>query len=146
MALNNDQLEILKTELDTDPLGLGYAGTSHPEAADILNTVDVQHQIDNSSVPIHFVRDEIRLAEWEAISQGKRDMIILIFGNGDTNVDITNSLLVAQILGAFTVAQAPDTRAGMLALATRDGTRAETLFGSSVWVTAADVAEARLLP
>lgn len=99
MALNEDQLVTLKTELDTDPNALGYAGASHPDVAALLNAIDAANQIPNTSVAIHAVRDEIRLAEWEALTQGKRDMIMLLLGNGDVNIDITNALLVAQILG-----------------------------------------------
>lgn len=145
MALNNDQLVALKTELDTDPNTLGYSGASHPDAATLLNAIAAANQIPNTSVDIHAVRDEIRLAEWEALTQGKRDMIMLIFGNGDVTVDITNALVVAQILGVFTVGDAPLTRAAMIALATRDGSRAAVLFGANVNVTSADVMEARQL-
>jgi hypothetical protein len=145
MALSDDQLATLKTELDTDPNGLGYTGTSHPDAATLLNAVDAVNQIPNTSIAIHAVRDEIRLAEWEGLTQGKRDMIMLLFGNGDVSIDITNSLLVAQILGVFTVVDAPLTREAMSDLATRDGTRAEVLFGANINVTAADVMEARQL-
>jgi len=157
MALDNDQLAVLKTELDTDPMTLGYAGTSHPEAAALLNTVGLSGEtIPNASVPIHAVRDVIGsqkdgatfagIAEWEALSQGKRDLIMLIFSNGDTSIDITNTDVVNQILGVFTVGDAPVTRAALIALGTRSATRAEILFGANINVTAADVAEARQLP
>ncbi len=146
MALNNDQLAILATELTDDPKSMGYAGTSHPEAAALLNEVGGSSEtVPNTSVPIHAVRDEIRASEWEALSQGKRDLMLLIFGNGDTDIDITNSLLVAQILNTFTNGAAPLTRAAMIALATRPASRGEVLFGANVVVTATDVAEARQL-
>lgn len=144
MALDHAQLAILKTEIDTDPNSLGYAGTSHPEAAALLNAISSANQIPNTSISISAVRDEIRVAEWEVISQAKRDMIMLIFGNGDI-VDITNNLLVDQILDSFTVLEAPVTRAAMIALATRDGGRAEVLLVPGILITAADVMEARQL-
>lgn len=145
MALNNAQLVRLKTELDDDPNELGYAGTSHPAAAALLNAVAVANQIPNTSVAVKAARDEIRLAEWEALTQGDRDMIMLLFGS-ETTIDITNTRLVTQILGVFTLDDSPLTYAAMLLLATRNGSRAEALFGIGISVSSADIMEARQLP
>lgn len=146
MALNDTQLAQLKVELDADPKTLGYAGTSAPECADLLNEVGLLGDtIGNTSVPVYKVRDEILANEFTNVSAGKRDLILMLLGDGDLELDITNSKLVAQFMDTFTVATAPNTRAALIALATRDCSRAEFLFGADVVVNMFDVAEARQL-
>lgn len=144
MALTDEQLLILKDELDNDPKMLGYAGKSDPECAALLNEIGLSGEtIGNTALSARAVRDEIIADEFAAISQGKRDLIILILGNGDLQLDITNEKLVAQFMSTFTVAAAPDTRAALTALETRPCSRAEALFDANVSVTYLDVGRAR---
>lgn len=146
MVLNDSQLAQLRIELDADPKSLGYAGKTNPEVAALLNEIGLSGEtIGNTSVPVYRVRDEILVNEFAAVSAGKRDLILMILGNGELELDITNSKLVNQFMNTFTEAIAPNTRAALMSLATRDCSRAESLFGANVVVTMFDVAEARQL-
>lgn len=147
MALTDDQLVTLKSELDNDPENVGYANMSDPEAADALNTIGLTGEtIGNTTAQVKDVWDAIKINEFNAIPAGKQRMILTIIGNGELELDITNSDLVAKFLDTFTVALAPTTRTALIALGTRDASRGEVLFGPNIHITHLDVGRARQLP
>ena len=63
MALNDAELAILKTEIETDPLGLGY-DNSDPNCAEILNAVNPAWTLPNTSVEGWKVRNVVNMAEF----------------------------------------------------------------------------------
>lgn len=150
MALNDEQLAVLKTELETDPKSLGYSqppNINDPADAALLNEAGLSNEtIGNTNVPCLTVRDQVDEDEFAAIPAGKRDLILMILGDGQVSLDITNALLVGQFMGAFTQAVAPTTRQRLIDLATRPCSRAEALFEkANIHVTHLDCAHARQL-
>jgi hypothetical protein len=93
------------------------------------------------------MRDAIVKKEWDAncspatadtvvVQQQKaalRDWILMLFGgmDGSSNIRFTDKLK-AQILGTFSNAKWPDTRANLIEIQKRSGSRAEQLFGSPI--------------
>lgn len=130
MPLNYAQL---KTELQTDPLTLGYAALlaagNHGAVADVLNQ-------SRTAVPAWEVFDAIVPAEWASLTAQEKQRIQTILSMGTVSVHGTNTR--NSFLAAF--AAGTTTRSNLAALQTRQGSRAEFLFGQPV--TAADVAQA----
>ena len=143
MALNDSQLAILKTELDTDPNSLGYAAANNSECAALLNAVDAANPIDVSVVDGQELSKAVVISEYTVLSAAERDGWTTILAAGNGQVDINDARVVAQIAAIWGAGTA--TRANLLALKIRDGSRAETVFGVGSSVTAQDVAEARLI-
>lgn len=146
MALDDARLATLKTELDSDPKGLGYAGASNPEAADLLNTaglVTPNETIDRKTIDGQELNAAVVKTEWDALPDYGRDLWIAIISAGNGQVDVSNSDIRSQI--ADTWGPATGTRAKLLALQSRVCSRAETVFDPGVVVTMWDVAEAREL-
>ncbi len=147
MALINTQLAILKTELDTDPQTLGYAGTSHPSAAALLNTVGLSEEtIANIAVPTESVLDAVVSNELGNIPINELLFFLQRVNKSNGSIDISEgSAFLTQISQTFSVADAPNSRVALILLKARDASRAEVLFGAGVVVTMFDVAEARQL-
>src|SRR5512145_415927 len=130
----------LKTELQTDPLGLGYAAPlaagNHAAVADLLNEVRPTIQIQRDLVPVWEVFDAIVPSEWGSLSTTERTRIQIILTMQQVYVKGTNTR------NAFTTAFAAgtQTRANLIALQNRTGSRAEQLFDQAV--TYSDIATA----
>lgn len=137
MALNYQQL---KTELQTDPLALGYApllaAGNQAGIADLLNGVRAGIGIDRLTVPAWEVFDAIVPAEWAALSAQEKQRIQLILSMGTVSVKGANTR--SAFLAVFAAGTA--TRANLAALKTRPGSRAEQLFSQSI--SPADIAQA----
>ena len=137
MPLNYAQL---KTELQTDPLTLGYAALlaagNHGAVADVLNQSRTAVSIPRTTVPAWEVFDAIVPAEWASLTAQEKQRIQTILSMGTVSVQGTNTR--NSFLAAF--AAGTTTRSNLAALQTRQGSRAEFLFGQPV--TAADVAQA----
>lgn len=128
----------LRTELDTDPLGLGYAGMDDVTAADTINAT--VRSVEREFLDSAEVVPAIDPAEWPA-DQAVRDHLALVLGLDRVNVREPN--IRALFGGAFPAGS--NTRDALVALQTRDGTRAEELFGLGASVTPSQVADARRL-
>lgn len=138
-------LQTLKTELTTDPNGYGYVTSPLTEPvgslnAELLNQVRVGIAIDRGVIPAHEIVDAIVAAEWTNLSDVERTRITFIVGAGEVNVRATNTR--SAFLAAFGPGTA--TRTNLAALQTRQGSRAEQLFGQ--FVTFRDVLNALGLP
>ena len=137
MALNYQQL---KTEIQTDPLALGYApllaAGNQAAIADLLNEVRAGIGIDRLTVPAWEVFDAIVPAEWAALLAQEKQRIQIILSLGTVPVKGTNTRNA--FLAAFAAGTA--TRSALAALQTRPGSRAEQLFSQSV--SPADIAQA----
>lgn len=142
------ELAILKTELDTDPLALGYAGQPDTQGvADLLNTVGLSvppETIPDTSVSVSAVMDAVDASELPAVDVNGLQFFLERLRLSGGSVDISaGSAIIGQVADIFTVAAAPNSRTALNALTTREASRAEVLFGIGVTVTHTDVGLAR---
>jgi len=144
MAINYPQL---KTEITTDPQALGYAGKSDSECADILNLIratiiirrdnimpfEVLEAVDNRDFDTLITAAQIGLLQALA---GQRALRII-------NDDGTDTRTLGNLRRMFQNPGPQGTRARLVDMANRDGSRAEQLFGTNTFITPSDVAQAR---
>ncbi len=143
--MTDTQLAQLKTELDTDPLTLGYAGQPNTQGvADLLNNPALSGtKIANTSV----LKDDIMLAVdpdelLNINSKQLQHLYELIRDKGTIDIS-TGSKIKSYVTSIFTQANAPNTRATLDALKDRDASRGEILFGINIKITHTDVGQAR---
>lgn len=140
MAIN---YAALKAEGVNDPLGLGYAvhfGTGNDQAiADLLNTPRQGATVNRTIVPAWEVVNAVVPAEYAALTATYRDYLTFVVSA--TEVQLGGGG-VRDGLGAVFPAQSA-TRANLLALLTKQASRAEQLFGFGVTITPDDIAKAR---
>ncbi len=130
----------LKAEITTDPTGLGYAGKADAACADLINLVRATIQIDRTSIPAAEVIEATVPSEWAALTTQEKDRYALLIGAGSINPKGPNTRAVFQAMfGPPTT-----TRGNLIALQSRDGSRAEQLFGIGMVVNHLDIAAARL--
>ncbi len=138
MTINYSQL---KTEIQTDPAALGYApfiaSGSDNAIADLLNAVGA-FSINRTRIPAVEVVNAIVPTEWTALTADEKNRISFIVSAGEVDASAANTR--SAFLAAF--AGGTTTRANLVALQTRPGSRAEALFGSGTFVSADDVAKA----
>ncbi len=140
---NPTHISELNTELTTDPQTLAYTPSDGDDAADagIINLPRVSIQRDNF-VRAFDISEAVDPADWPTVNsdQFKRDLwrdVLLSAGSqGLINANANN--IKAKVLVVFAAASA--TRANLLALQTRDGSRAEMLWGDGSFVTVAAIA------
>lgn len=142
MAIN---YAVLKTEIQTDPSGIGYApnvasGNDVAVAAQ-LNEVRITapaFAINRGEVSSRLVVNEFDATEFGALTTNQLQQLSIItqFGTVDLGDASTR-----QILGAIFPSGGP-TRTSLTALSTRSCSRAEFLFGLGVNVSQSDVAKA----
>ena len=65
-----DRIDIIKAEIDADPLGRGYAGMSDQQIADTLNAANRTRQ--RQTVTATEVYQAIDQTEWESLTGGKQ--------------------------------------------------------------------------
>jgi hypothetical protein len=133
----------LKSEIDTDPTGLGLVALRNAGndqgIADALNLVRQTINIDRDFVAGWEVVEAMVSAEYAALSTAEKTRIQTIIGAGTIYVKGTNTRAAfAAAFGAGTT-----TRANLLALQQRKGSRAEALWGAGVSVTNTDVSTAK---
>lgn len=135
-------LAALKTEINSDPAALGYAGKSLQEIADILNSVyNVAHKINKGEVPSGDVVKQFVAAELGGLSTGQLNLLFLLLCR-DT-IDISDTKVQDILKGIFTSANFPLTRAALIAFAQRQATRAEYAFQEpNLFITWQMIAEA----
>ncbi len=137
----------LKTELETDPLGLGYtAGADRADDvtdADILSSLDTGRLKRALAVPTHTLLSRISRADYEALGTGqpaevKRDLLLLLLVA--QLIDMTDEV-TAELDSIFA---GTDTLTRIQTLYEEPVSRAEELF--DVEVGYFDVRSARDLP
>lgn len=149
MAINYAQL---KTELQTDPAGLGYAGPfaagDNTTCAAILNEVRQSITIRRRDISPQEVLEVIdnrdfiatpnaaHVAWFESVTQ--LSMLRLV------NDDGTDTRVLGNLRRILDNPGAQNSRARLLDIANRAGSRAERLFGADTRVTNEDIAKARL--
>ena len=141
--LNATQIEALKTESTTDPQGYGYAVPydrgSDSDVAYLLNQSRAVIRIDRDIVPAYEIYEAIVPGEWKALVADEKQRIQTLLSMGEVNAQGPNTR--ASFLATFVAGS--QTRTNLAALQTRDGSRAEQLFGAGIAVTWQDVAAAR---
>lgn len=139
MAINYQQL---KTELQTDPLSLGYgaaiaAGNSTAVAA-LINQVRPSIQINRRAVSVEDFLEAIDPTEYAGLTQTQLLRLILL--TQQPIVPIRGAQVRQLIRDIFP--NGGPTRNSMVALRTRTGSRAEELFGEGESVSSTDVSVA----
>lgn len=132
----------LKSELQADPSGLGYAallaGGNHTGCADALNLVRAGISINRDLVQAHEIFEQIVPAEFSSLSAIERERIRGILSMGVVDVRGSNTRAAFQAaFGAGTT-----TRSNLTAYLARQGSRAEQLFGSGVQISHDQIAQA----
>jgi hypothetical protein len=132
----------LRTEIQTDPTSRGYAPFvatgSDNGVADLLNVAIVNNKVDTMRVSTDAFVNCVVYTEFIALTTQQRDWLKFI--TGPNVIDMNKTTIktgLTTIFGAATT-----TRANVIAAQQRDGSRAETLFGVGVYISAEDVATA----
>ena len=153
MPLTNSQLVQLKTELNTDPNGYGYAADLNSG-----NDAGLVAKLNLRRATIRVKRDDVSASEiFHAVA-----VTDLVTNPGASQLEYLNALIQApfpvrllnddgsatpvrtNVISLFKSGTASLTR--LAALETRDGSRVEDLFGRGVSVSDVDVANAKKLP
>lgn len=129
-------LQTLKTELTTDPIARGYAAMSDEQAAESLNTQN--RQPDRESLTGGMIAASVVRTELAALTAADQNYVRALLPCGDIPLTATIKTELGNIFGAATT-----TRANLLALLKRTGSRAEELRLGTV--TPSNVADARRL-
>lgn len=131
-------LQALKTEIDTDPLARGYAGMTDEQIAKSLAVQDRQPFRDGLTGGM--IASSIVLTELTGLTAGQQNYVRALFSAAD--IPLTDQLKT-ELSALFPAGST--TRANLVALLKRQGTRAEELnLGGQP--TPSDVAEAKRLP
>lgn len=131
---------ILKNEIDTDPMGLGYAGNTDPEVAALMNEIGGSgEKIDRDFVDGQEMMSVVVIPEYAALSDVQRMGWSAIISAGAGMVDVNNAGTIAQVTAIW--GAGTTTRDNLIALRQRDASRAEVLFGQGV--SHLDVGKAR---
>jgi hypothetical protein len=137
MSIN---LNELKTEIQTDPLALSLSFDAPQDTADKLNLVRPTIQINRTGVPALELQKAVVGAELVTLDAGKRDgWLMLMIIAAENGLDAADPAIVAQIQQIW---QGTTTLTQLAALQTRDGSRAEQMWGEHANVTAKDVRDA----
>lgn len=114
-------LQILKTELATDPLALGYAGKTAAQKASLLNTT--QRTISRTLINAYEIINATVPAEWAALTADEKNRYATLTGAGQ--VDASNANVRAAFLAMF--AAGTTTRSNLAALQNQTVSRAVEL-------------------
>lgn len=146
-------LTALKTELTTDPTGLGYPPDAADTAADasIINTLGISGEtIEPEFVTTLQAHAAIELTEFLTLTSGEQSFWLAMIQSAAAGggFPVKDPAVRAQIGALFRAGEGnqPDTRAALIVLQTRTATRAEVLFGEGISASPQDCAQARALP
>ena len=127
------QLAALKTEIQTDPATLGYTGKTHEQISALLTTPN--RQANRETLDAGLLVAAIVRAEYDVLLAPAKDYLRLIAMVG--TLPLTANLKT-ELQGIFAAGSA--TRANLVALLKRPGTRCEELDLPNA--TTSDVADA----
>lgn len=162
--LTDAQYATLKSEIQNDPNGYGYAPLvqqgSDNLIKDLLNLKRAAIQVRRTDVSGKELLEAINLADYPALpgspnaaqlSKERRELAWLtsIVGLARVrllNEDDTDTPVVANLKTMFPSPPGSPTRTRIIALAKRDGSRAEQLLGLNIVLTDEDIANARNAP
>ena len=141
--MTDEQYTELNVEIATDPKSLGYSGKSNPDIAALLNAIGGSSEtIDQGALDGQELQKAVVISEYTALSDIQRDAWVLIISAGAGQVDIADQRVRGQIAAIW--GSGTTTRANLLALTSRDASRAEVLFGAGASVSHTDVGKAVL--
>ena len=136
----------LQTELLTDPNNYGYAAHVAAgrlsELADLLNLRRPEIAVDREIVLGVLIRGQLNMAEYTALSP-VRQQLCDSYTSGDIDLRLAPAMRT-QIETLFN--STGTTVTGLAPLWTRDGSRAEELWGVGIFVTTQDCSAALALP
>ena len=131
----------LKTDILTGPLAGELAPLSDAEQADVYNTIRVgtNYDVASEAIKADVFFGALMPEELVALTTQELQILQLVLAVGTVNLSDTNTrTILTNMFGAVTT-----TRANLIALKTRSGTRAEKLFGAGERVTPSQVADAK---
>jgi hypothetical protein len=117
-------LQDLKTEILTDPLGRGYVGMTDAQVAVSLLTKDRTKE--RATMTAADIYEAIDRAEYTALVSGEKTEVNILLGLGGAISIVTGSKARAVLLAAFPGGSA--TRTALIAAAVESISRAEELF------------------
>jgi len=126
----------LTSEIQADPMAYGYAAFvaagNDRGIADALNLVraGASYKVDVGVIDSYLIVSAIIPAELATRTSAQISQLQLLTGAG--RVDTAHPNVQAQFQAIFDAATAPVSRAALIALAKRQGSRAEQLFGTKV--------------
>lgn len=117
--------ELLRSELLTDPIGLGYAGTTDQQAADLLNSLTTGRTRARTAVPVAEIFNAIDNGAWPATGT-MQDKLAAVLGMQVIDASNANT---RGILGSIfpNSGATANTNQRLQALSTRTVSRAEEL-------------------
>ena len=137
-------LSLLRTELLTDPRGLGYSTAvtrgDHNTLADLLNRLAASNTVSVGTIFVIDMQQAVVASEYAVLSAGQRDLWGAIVTTAVNGIAISNTVLRNQV--AFVWSAGTTTRTSLLALDTRSGSRAEVLFGEHTAVSPTEIGKA----
>ena len=98
MALDKDQLVIMKAELTADPLGRGYSSMDSQQVADDLKT-EYRSRV-KALMTATEVFQNIDKAEFLALADGHQNLVMNIMGFGSINPAGREAEIFVQLFGA----------------------------------------------
>lgn len=132
----------LRTELQTDPTGLGYAplitNGDDADLAALLNAVRGTITVFRNDIESGEIVGSTVLSDFTTLTSSQQNYYLAIVSQ--PTVDATNTNLRTSLATLFPAGST--TRTNLQALAQRNGSRAEQLFGTGISVSTADVARA----
>ena len=124
----------LRTELTTDPTGLGYAAQiavgNDAQLAEMVNQVRTTITVFRNDVQSWELLASTVKADWDALAAGDKDLYQALIAAG--RLDATRASLRNLITALFPAGST--TRTNLQAIAQRTGSRAEQLWGAAVSV------------
>ncbi len=145
---------VLNVEILTDPLGCGYAGylsiTANGGDLGIVNLLNSQSGVGSQQVPINTMEKGqflLSVAPWllsisdrPANIQAKWDRILLVLSGAPNTINVSSDTV--KLLFNAAIADQIATKSQVDSISSRNGSRAEVLFGVDTVVTSYDVAHA----
>ncbi len=133
-------LQVLKTEITTDPAGLGYAGKSDEQVAKLMmseNGTGSNFEINRKEISGSDIVSAIVGAEYLVLSAAQRDYTAFVTGAGMLKVKTVKD----DLLAIYTQVAAPLSRASLQDAFKQTVSRALKVVGEPV--TPSDIANAR---
>lgn len=132
----------LKTEVETDPAALGFAPLVAAEnwqgCAALLNAPKAGFKLPIGVQPSYRVVGAVKRSEWDALTAADKNYLTFLIQAGDVDLSASE---IRTALGAIFPAGSVS-RANLLALVDRSGSRAEELFGAGTIIGYEDVIRA----
>ena len=148
----NDPADLLalKTEIETDPTGLGYSDENTSDDLALINDTRTTIKVTKPKIGSAHVRSACTYSAYNNLSIDEQEWIRWMTGsNGfeEENMDVTPDL-ITNLTGPasasiWAVGDRDEMNAAMLALIEVDGSRAEELFGYGTGISINDWIAAR---